>query len=102
MTVSVVTLADPEEELEVEMDGRDQRAAEVAFPALVKAKGAPVRQIIESHPLLYTAWVAWHAATRAGATSLGWVEWERRVLTIESETPEEGEGSAPGPTSEGP
>lgn len=96
--MSVVRLADPDETLTVTTDARDRRAAEVRFPAVVKAKpGTSMKTLLEGYPETWTAWTYWHAATRSGVTTLSWEEWQPRFLGPEDDTPVP-EGELPDPT----
>lgn len=84
-TKSTVHLADPEEEIVVETDGRDRRAFEQrGWMDLGMQRPTNVQEFIASHPETWIAWTAYNAlTTRGGRDDLGkWKAYEQRVVAV--------------------
>lgn len=77
----LVTLVDPDEKVDVDVDARDFRAGERAWPKLL---GVPVGTSIETmkdaFPSTTSSWLYWHAAKRAGLTDAAFTAFEARVV----------------------
>ena len=92
-----VTVVLENEEHRVEVDARDRRA----FERLARADIGPsfpkgsLRDVVQTIPETYLAWLAYHATKRAGYLGeITWVEFERQLLEVQAET-EEGDGLDP-------
>lgn len=81
---ATVHLADPEEQLVVEIDGRDRRAFEILGRRDLGLPQGPLQDQIKANAESWMAWVSWHAARRADlATAEKWPAWNARLVAVE-------------------
>lgn len=98
-TISIV-LADPDEEFTAGFDARDRRAFERdGRKALGLPAGTTLQDAVAGNPESYLVWIAWHALTRAGLTTLTYLELEARAVKVRTEA---GDAVLPDPTKPAP
>lgn len=97
-----VHLADPEETVIVDVDGRDRRAAEMSLGRILgRPASVPWVDLLQTAPETALAWQAWHAARRTGEPfgSADWQTAEARILELEIDPADETAGEIlPDPT----
>jgi hypothetical protein len=84
-TKATVHLADPEQQIVVEVDGRDRRAFEIKGRRDLGLPQADLQTQIKSAAESWMAWVCWHAAKRDGAEVGSWAEFDARLVGVEPE-----------------
>jgi len=82
-TKATVHLADPEESLVVEVDGRDRRAFEVRGRRDLGLPMGELQEQIKAAAESWMAWVCWHAAKRDGLAVGTWQEFDARLVGVE-------------------
>jgi len=94
-----LVLADPAQEILVEVDGRDRRAAEkLVWKLLGLPAGTSMADIYKGYPETSLAWIAWHAAQREGLVSVPFKDLEPRLLEVKQEDDEDEENPVADPT----
>ena len=94
-----LVLADPAQEILVEVDGRDRRAAEkLVWKLLGLPVGTPMTDVYKGYPETAVAWIAWHAAVREGHLNGPFKDVEPRILEVAQEDTDEDEEAIADPT----
>jgi hypothetical protein len=82
-TKATIHLADPEEQVVVEVDGRDRRAFEIKGRRDLGLPHGDLQAQIKAAAESWMAWVCWHAATRTGEPVGSWAEFDARLVAVE-------------------